>query len=183
MGNSTSRGLGKVEIKAEFEESSTEVENRIKVFNHSLKERWDLWSVFGQPENNLLENRCYFTLDLQSDAIFIENWRRTTVISEKMLYEFVGLTEKDNAVKLELAYSSYNHRSGWNSAWGLMKDVELVTNKGGVYLFSVSKESESLWIEKLKELELKGVGDRTSEGFGQIQVCNEFHNVFREEPK
>lgn len=109
-----------------------------------------------------------------------------------MLCEFVGLDkefaklkseEQNDFLKLEVVYSSYNYRSGWNSAWGLMKDIELVTNRGGVYLFSTSQENEQLWIDKLKELEVKGVGDRTSEGYGQVQICNEFHNIFRENAK
>jgi CRISPR-associated protein Csx10 len=122
-----------------------------------------------------------------------ENWQRTTVISPKMLCEFVGLDDeyaqlndaekKENFLKLEVAYSSYNYRSGWNSAWGLMKDIELVTNRGAVYLFSTNKENENKWTDKLKDLELKGVGNRTSEGFGQVQICNEFHSVFRENAK
>jgi CRISPR-associated protein Csx10 len=193
LGSSTSRGLGKVKITATVDNDVTDVENRIKHFNKKLEERWKCWSIFGQPENDLLEKRFYFTLDLQSDAIFTENWQHTTVISPKMLCEFVNLDneftqlndgeEKDKFLKLEVAYSSYNYRSGWNAAWGLMKDIELVTNRGGVYLFSVDKGREKLWIDKLKELELKGVGERTSEGFGQVQVCNEFHLILREEAK
>jgi len=61
-----------------------------------------------------------------------------------------------------------------------MKDVELVTNRGAVYLFSTTTDKEKDWIEALKKVEMKGVGDRTCEGFGQIQVCNEFHLIFRE---
>nr|WP_228043853.1 CRISPR-associated RAMP protein Csx10 [Dolichospermum sp. LEGE 00246] len=193
LGSATSRGLGKVKITATFDNAVTDVENRIKHFNKKLEERWKCWSIFGQPENDLLEKRFYFTLDLQSDAIFTENWQHTTVIYPKMLCEFVNLDneftqlndgeEKDKFLKLEVAYSSYNYRSGWNAAWGLMKDIELVTNRGGVYLFSVDKGREKLWIDKLKELELKGVGERTSEGFGQVQVCNEFHLILREEAK
>jgi CRISPR-associated protein Csx10 len=34
----------------------------------------------------------------------------------------------------------------------------------------------------LKLLEQRGIGDRTSEGFGQVKVCDEFHCVFRENP-
>ena len=191
LGSATSRGLGKVKISAKVDNAVTDAENRIKDFNRKLEERWKCWSIFGKPENDLLEKRFYFTLDLQSDAIFIENWRHTTVISPKMLCEFVNLDnkfaqlkdeeEKDKFLKLEVAYSNYNYRSGWNVAWGLMKDIELVTNRGGVYLFSVDKGREKLWIDKLKELELKGVGEKTSEGFGQIQVCNEFHLILREE--
>ncbi|WP_066426867.1 CRISPR-associated RAMP protein Csx10 [Anabaena sp. 4-3] len=181
LGGATSRGLGKVKIEATLEDAVPDVEQRITEFNEQLKQRWQLWSVFGKPDNNVLENRKYFTIDLQSDAILTENWRRTTVISEKMLQQFAGCD--DIPLKLHTAYSSYNYRSGWNAAWGLMKDIELVTNRGAVYLFSVDKEHEKIAIDKLKELELKGVGDRTCEGFGQVQICNEFHGVFREDAK
>ncbi|MDH6074119.1 CRISPR-associated RAMP protein Csx10 [Chrysosporum ovalisporum CS-1034] len=189
LGGGSSRGLGKVHTQATIADATTDVKSPIKAFNEKLKSRWELWSVFGEPQKNLLENRTYFTLDLQADAILSENWQRTTVISPSMLCEFVNLedefaqllndTAKEDFLKLEVAYSSYNYRSGWNSAWGLMKDIELVTNRGAVYLFSTNKPD--IWIDKLNKLELKGVGDRTAEGFGQVQICNEFHNVFRKE--
>ncbi len=190
LGGATSRGLGKVEITAKIEDTVTDVDSKIATFNDKIESRWQLWSVFGKPEKNLLENRTYFTIDLQADTILSENWQRTTVISPSMLCEFVGLEDefaqlpneaKDDFLKLEVAYSSYNYRSGWNSAWGLMKDIELVTTRGAVYLFSTNQPD--IWIDKLQELELKGVGDRTSEGFGQVQICNEFHNIFRENAK
>ncbi len=181
LGSATSRGLGKVEIKAKVEAAVTDIKNRINNFNTKLEERWKEWSIFGEPENDLLNHRTYFTLDLQSHAIFTENWQHTTVISPKMLREFASVEEKNGLPKLEVAYTTYDYRSGWNAAWGLMKDIELVTNRGGMYLFSVDKGKEKLWIDKLTELELKGVGERTSEGFGQVQICNEFHNILREE--
>jgi CRISPR-associated protein Csx10 len=188
LGGATSRGLGKVTIKAEIEDASANVEARITELKNKLQERWKLWSVFGTPEKNLLENRTYFTLNLQADAILAENWRRTTVISPQMLCQAVELDnefsqlskeEQENFLKLEVAYSSYNYRSGWNAAWGLMKDIELVTNRGAVYLFSTKQPD--FWMDKLKELELKGIGDRTSEGFGNVQICNPFHLIMREE--
>ena len=179
LGGSASRGLGKVEIDLKIPvDAQPNIVNKVREFNKKLRNRWDEWgNVFGKIE---WADRTYFTLDLQADAILTEQWRCTTVISEAMLKYFAGVNE-DSSLKLEAAYSSYDYRSGWNSAWGLMKDVELVTNKGGVYLFSVKKEREEEWIEALKYLEEKGVGDRTCEGFGQIQICNKFHLVFREE--
>ncbi|EAW35828.1 CRISPR-associated RAMP protein Csx10 [Lyngbya sp. PCC 8106] len=182
LGGSTSRGLGKVKIKAECRKKSDSVKDRIKQFNAKLKERWQLWgSLFIPASEKYSQERTYFTLDLQSDAILTENWRRTTVISEAMLKEFAGIKDsEDSSLKLEVAYSSYDYYSGWNAAWGLMKDVELVTNKGGVYLFSISKTQTQTWYSALEILENKGVGERTNEGFGQVQICNEFHLVFRE---
>ena len=179
LGGSTSRGLGKVEIQTKNPvDAKIDVSDRITEFNQKLKERWHKWGVFGSPIKESPTNRTYFTLDLQSDAILTENWRRTTVISEKMLHQFAGIEDKYDSLHLEAAYSSYEYLSGWNAAWGLMKDVELITQKGSVYLFSTTQPG--LWIQRLGELEIRGLGDRTSEGFGQIQICNQFHLVFRE---
>ena len=175
IGGSTSRGLGKVKLKASAGSAPNSLEARVERFNQALKKRISLWSIFGQHDADL--SRTYFTIDLQADAILNENWQRTTVISAEMLQQFTGIAELP---KLHSAYSSYDYRSGWNAAWGLMKDVELVTNRSGVYLFSIADERQS-WIEALKVLEETGVGDRTVEGFGQVRICDEFHWVFREE--
>ncbi len=177
LGGSISRGLGKVELKAIAGKNIEDISERIHQFNQALQDRWQHWlEAFGELENHLLNNKTYFTLDLQSDAILTDNWQRTTVISADMLRQFARV--KDESLELHVAYSSYDYRSGWNAAWGLMKDVELVTNKGAVYLFSTSQPQ--LWLEALPNLEWRGVGDRTSEGFGQVQVCNDFHQIFRE---
>jgi CRISPR-associated protein Csx10 len=178
LGGSISRGLGRVRIEAKIVEIQSDVERRIEHFNNKLHKRWQRWKIFNENQPDLSKEYFYFTLDLQSDPIFTEQWQRTTVISEAMLLQFTGV--EDSGLKLEVAYSSYDYRSGWNSALGLMKDMELITNKGAVYLFSASKDKWHDWIKALGELEMNGVGDRTCEGFGQVQVCNEFHNVFRE---
>jgi CRISPR-associated protein Csx10 len=178
LGGSGSRGLGKVEIAAKPPKTLQPiVQERINKFNQALEDRWKTWSIFGQPLKDAIQNRTFFTIDLQADAILTENWQRTMVISEALLRQFAGV--EDASLELHATYSSYSYRSGWNAAWGLMKDVELVTNKGAVYLFSTTQPE--LWLEKLGELELKGVGDRTCEGFGQVQICNEFHLIFRED--
>ena len=176
LGGSASRGLGKVEIEVTQPVQTTVITTRIQTFNQAMRDRWLEWgNVFGHPEP-FPENQQYFTLDLQADAILSDQWRRTTVISPEMLRQMTGL--QDSSLELHAVYSSYDYRSGWNAAWGLMKDVELATNRGAVYLFSTSQLEQ--WIPQLEQLEIKGVGERTTEGFGQVQVCNEFHHVFRE---
>ncbi|HEY9872605.1 MAG TPA: CRISPR-associated RAMP protein Csx10 [Candidatus Obscuribacterales bacterium] len=176
LGGSASRGLGKAQITATRSTVTATLASRIDQFNQELQKRWQTWQIFGEPHQDLLADRTYFTLDLQSDAILAENWQRTTVISPTMLQQFSGVD--DSSLQLHVAYTSYDYRSGWNAAWGLMKDVELVTNKSAVYLFSTAQPQ--LWMPALERLQMRGVGDRTSEGFGQLQVCNHFHLVFRE---
>ncbi|PZO35015.1 MAG: CRISPR-associated RAMP protein Csx10 [Shackletoniella antarctica] len=178
LGGSTSRGLGKVKIQAEVSDYQSETERRVNAFNQVLRDRWQTWgNLFDSPQSPLPETCKFFTLDLQSEAILSEQWRRTTVISPAMLRQMAGVDDPDLA--LQATYSSYDYRSGWNAAWGLMKDVELVTTKGAVYLFSTP--NLEAWLPALAALERRGVGERTPEGFGQVQVCSEFHHVFREE--
>jgi CRISPR-associated protein Csx10 len=177
LGGSASRGLGKVEIEASVRDYQAEIDARVTAFNTKLRDRWQTWhNIFGAAQEALPENREFFTLNLQSDAILTEQWRRTTVISPGMLRQIAGID--DPRLELHATYSSYDYRSGWNAAWGLMKDVELVTNKGAVYLFSTPKLQ--VWMPALEKLEQGGVGERTTEGFGQVQICSKFHSVFRE---
>ncbi|PZV22064.1 MAG: CRISPR-associated RAMP protein Csx10 [Leptolyngbya sp.] len=178
LGGSTSRGLGKVKIQAEVSDYQSETERRVNAFNQVLRDRWQTWgNLFDSPQSPLPETCKFFTLNLQAEAILSEQWRRTTVISPAMLRQMAGVDDPDLA--LQATYSSYDYRSGWNAAWGLMKDVELVTTKGAVYLFSTP--NLEAWLPALAALERRGVGERTPEGFGQVQVCSEFHHVFREE--
>lgn len=181
FGGSTSRGLGAVEIITEPTiRIEPDVQARIHQFNKMLNERWDSWQhIFRTPLTDVITNRTFFTLGLQADAILAENWQRTMVISKAMLKQFADV--QDKSLQLHVAYSSYDYRGGWNAAWGLMKDIELVTNKGSVYLFSTTNPDN--WWQALSDLELKGVGERTSEGFGQVRVCDEFHLIFREAAK
>jgi CRISPR-associated protein Csx10 len=177
LGGSTSRGLGKVHIETQLEdieEQANSIKQRIAKINKNLIERWAFWNAFC--ESRSIAERTFFTIVLQSDAILTEHWQRTTVISEAMLQRFANHPDPD--IQLHMAYSSYDYRSGWNAAWGLQKDVELMTNMGSVYLFST--QHPEAWHEPLARLENKGVGDRVSEGFGQVRVCDEFHLVFRE---
>lgn len=176
LGGSTSRGLGKVEINANLVKIINDIQAKIELFNSKLWKRWKKWSIFGNFIKELPQ-KTYFTLDLQADAILTENWQRTTVISPAMLQQFTGVD--DSSLEIHTAYSSYDYRSGWNAAWGLMKDVELITNKGAVYLFSTSHPEK--WYSALANLELTGVGEKTCEGFGQVEICNEFHLVLRED--
>lgn len=183
VGGSASRGLGKVHVQVSEPKavvSSNSIEKRIDAFNQKLTERWNWWNVLGRTSSNPAKTRTFFTLNLQANAILTENWRRTTVVSPAMLAPLLGLNATD--VILHTAHSNYSYRSGWNAAWGLPKDTELVTDMGSVYLFSILKENQSGCYEALANLEQVGIGNRCSEGYGQITVCDEFHQLMRENP-
>jgi CRISPR-associated protein Csx10 len=179
LGGSASRGLGNVQITAKVPESqsSDSVNHRLEAFKQQLEQRWQIWSGLKSPSQSSVEGKVFFTIGLQSEAILTEHWQRTTVISEAMLQQATGVV--DGSLQLHRSYCSYDYRGGWNSAWGLMKDVELITNRGAVYLFST--DNIDPWRPALAKLEETGVGDRTCEGFGQVLICDPFHTIFREQ--
>jgi CRISPR-associated protein Csx10 len=179
IGGSTSRGLGKISLQLELIEAKSDLNDRLTAFNLAFQQRWQLWQMFDRSQANPTTDRTFFTIGLQSEAILSERWQRSMVISAAMLQTAVG--KLPGALRLEVAYSSYDYRSGWNNAWGLMKDTELVTERGAVYLFSIDTVDLAAWIVALTDLENCGIGDRLMEGFGQIRVCDDFHCVFREE--
>lgn len=181
LGGSASRGLGKVSIDVSNDlpvvSNKNVIQQRVKAFNEKLQERRSLWSVLGKSHIDF-NQRQFFTLNFQSDAILRENWQRITVVSAEMLAALIGAKAIDAC--LHAAYTSYDYRSGWNAAWGLSKDTELVTNKGSVLLFSLpTVEMNQCW-RAFVDLERNGIGERCSEGYGQITICDDFHQVMRE---
>ncbi|NEZ59123.1 type III-D CRISPR-associated RAMP protein Csx10 [Adonisia turfae] len=187
LGSSGSRGLGKVTIDAKETSIEQDLDTRLDSFNTAVTSRWqNCWSILSNPDirspltDTEGNNLTFFSVSLQSEAILTEQWRRTTVISPAML-EQLSYAPDNASVKPCGVYSSYGYRSGWNSAWGLMKDQELVTNKGSTYLFSTTA-SQQEWLEALSHIETNGIGERTAEGYGQVRVCHEFHHqAMREE--
>jgi CRISPR-associated protein Csx10 len=181
IGGGVSRGLGRVHIEAKVNPAKNDLKQRIAAFNQALQKRWSLWTVMQPDEQSNPGDRTFFTLDLQSDAILSDHWQRTMVVSPDMLGQGNDVANDD--LQLHASHTSYGYRAGWNAAWGLMKEMELVTNRGAVFLFSTGQPqqwNDDRWLEQLAALEIWGIGDRTSEGFGQVRICDEFHTIFRE---
>jgi CRISPR-associated protein Csx10 len=179
LGGSTSRGLGQVSFQVKQYDFKSSVKDNVNTFNQGLKSRWQQWEdLFGKcySVQNPSGDRHFFTINLQSHAILTDQWRRTTVISPTMLQQRTGVV--DPSLKLEVAYSSYDYVSGWNTAWGLPKDLELITTQGSVFLFST--ENIEAWYAALESLEYQGIGSRTNEGFGAVKICDYFHTIFQE---
>jgi CRISPR-associated protein Csx10 len=180
IGGSVSRGLGRVILEANLQSPASNVQTRVQNFNTKLRERWQLWSTLLSGDR-ALPDRTFFAIDLQSEAILAENWQRTMVIVPSMLSDINGMQNVD--LHLHASHASYDYRNGWNAAWGLMKETELITNCGSAFLFSINTPDawkNKNWVAVLEDLETRGIGDRTAEGFGQVRICDEFHTIVRE---
>jgi CRISPR-associated protein Csx10 len=172
VGSGPARGFGKVSIEhMDNMENYKSIDERIREFNETLARRRLLWEKLPRHQTADLSssNGTYFTLLLSSDAILRENgWTPTLRIDPSML------GEAGDQADLVRCYATPDYRGGWNTAWQLPKDTELVTRMGSVFVYRSKSNIQDL-IEPLQSLEEQGIGERRAEGFGQVRICDEFH--------
>jgi CRISPR-associated protein Csx10 len=172
VGSGPARGFGKVSIEhMESIENYKPIDERIREFNETLARRRLLWEKLSRHQTADLSssNGTYFSLLLSSDAILRKNgWAPTLNIDSSMLGK-----ARDQADPVR-CYATPDYRGGWNTAWQLPKDTELATRMGSVFVYR-SKFSIQDLVEPLQLLEEQGIGERRTEGFGQVRICDEFH--------
>lgn len=180
VGSGAARGFGRVAVEADAV-AEDDPATRVERFNDRLRERWALWEKLrprgaSAPAHSPGEG-TFFSVMLVSDAVLREEgWSPTVRLGPEML----GAAGR-NATLLR-CYALADYRGGWNTAWRLPKDTELVARMGSVYVFHTSDRVDDVgWHDALKSLEQNGVGGRRTQGFGQVRVCDEFHAVIQEE--
>jgi CRISPR-associated protein Csx10 len=130
---------------------------------------WQQYQRLGGKGNGK-EGR-YFTLTLRSDAVLrtIEGLP-TMVFDEKMLKQATGIE-----AELVRSYASYGYSGGWQSAWGLPKPAQVLSRCGSVYVYRAKSGLAPADYQALAELERRGIGELTPEGYGQVRVADAFH--------
>lgn len=171
LGGGGSRGLGEVSLKLKKDNGSDSLVERIDNFNNELQSIWKRYVNLPSIGIDQFEG-TYFTVDLQSETILTtkDGWQRSMVLTASMLQD---MAECPADVRLVRSFASYDYVGGWNAAWGLPKQIDLVTRMGSVFVFQ-TPDIDS-WIPYLQVLENIGIGARCEEGFGQLLVCDPFH--------
>lgn len=123
------------------------------------------------PKINIEEEDAVLTL-LSDAIIYNENGYSTTDIT---------YMEKELDCKIKKAFIKQSEQEGFMSVWKLKTPSEICFKAGSVFLL----EKGSINKEKLKELEITGIGERTHEGFGRFiidwQNRSEKFNIVKEE--
>jgi CRISPR-associated protein Csx10 len=172
VGSGPARGFGKVSIEhMDSTGNNKSTDERIREFNKILTKRRLLWEKLPRHQTTELSSAygTYFTLLLTSDAILRANgWAPILRIDPSTL----GIA--GDQAELVRCYATPDYRGGWNTAWQLPKDTELVTRMGSVFVYRSKSNLQDL-VEPLQRLEEQGIGERRAEGFGQVRICDEFH--------
>lgn len=168
LGAARTRGLGTVKLEPLDHETFA---------LPSLEDRFDqLQQVWRQTQSSSATPNV-FTLTLNADAIVLDElWRyRSRLDEETLAREAPGAPP----VELRRCFTRTRIVSGWNSAHRLPKEDELAIVKGAAFLYTTTADREILLVW-LRQIEEQGIGERRSEGFGQVIACHPFH---REVPR
>ncbi|MZP30623.1 hypothetical protein GTO91_12955 [Heliobacterium undosum] len=186
VGAKTSVGLGRVQTQfvqtgkaAEGSKADHEavkaLAKRLESFNRYLRENRFLYPA---------EQKTYFSLTLLSETIpqstpedvddGCEEYRSTkrlqTQLASRVLCGLPGL-------ETVLVLADYTMRGGFDTSASsaLRRPSELYLTAGSVFVFAVPGAADDDLIQKLYEIEMNGLGCRTSDGYGAVSVCDDFH--------
>jgi CRISPR-associated protein Csx10 len=177
LGGGGSRGLGAVRVEVDDAGEAEPVVARLERFRAAFAVRRGQYAKLAPQSVAALEGH-YFSVDLRADAILrAGGWAPTAVVDADLLRAATGVD--DPSLTLVRAYAAPGWRGGWQAAWGMARPSELVARRGSCFLFRTADASQ--WQMALADLEERGLGARTAEGYGAVRVCDPFHLVLREQ--
>jgi CRISPR-associated protein Csx10 len=119
-------------------------------------------------ENQSLENRLeseYLQITLLSDMI-LQNEYGQYVVEAPIQLLAESLDIEPEQLKLQKCFMSSTLIGGFNKKWGLPLPQVPAIASGSVFVF----KSLSLDLQRVKDLEFYGLGERTVEGFGRVII-------------
>ena len=163
IGGERTYGYGQVEvIEARINTYPNSIEAKLVTFNDKLKEY--LPDVGSQ----------HFVVTLNSDTILVDRFLRFSSMLNEIILKDYFHTELN--FKLVKSFCTTKIVQGWSNIHKLPKENDLAILKGGVFLFKTEIETDpQILIEYLQEIESQGIGERKTEGFGEVIICNPFH--------
>lgn len=170
LGTARARGLGKarLEIRPLTGESLPPLADRLEAFRQRLR------SPYGASQSDFL----YFALTLRSpllvrDAAGVPAGRPEAAA----LAAYVGALPALEYVEAASAVE-WEVWDGWAMAWGLPKPLVTAVAPGSVLVYRAPAKERETVLAFLEELEEKGLGERRSEGWGEVVACDPFHVLF-----
>lgn len=162
IGKYSSNGYGKIHLTERSEQSDNSLQARIETFQRKAKDE-DLLSVLFLSDMRI-------SIPQGKRLIFTE-W-------EKLIFG-----EKDLPFTLEKIYTETTLYSGYDTAreWGKWRDAfpNLLLKMGSSLLLRIREGQRDVALILLDQLEKTGIGERCSDGYGQISVCHPLHTIGR----
>ncbi|MFV9504100.1 MAG: type III-B CRISPR module-associated Cmr3 family protein [Oscillochloridaceae bacterium umkhey_bin13] len=176
LGGRQTSGLGAVQITLHPTPLSPDgpeaIMQRITALTKRFQAQMKVYTALGgQAWPQPIADTSIFTVNLLSDAILYEHgWLPTQEFSAQQLEEAIGIK-----ATLLRAFTTTKPVGGWHTLWQRPKPSAIAVAMGGLYVFQAATPLDANACVRLAQLQLDGIGDRRSEGFGQVRICDEFH--------
>ncbi|HUT04682.1 MAG TPA: RAMP superfamily CRISPR-associated protein [bacterium] len=181
VGALRSRGLGRLSLRLAAPPAKANVREAVLRFNAAIMAELLRWGRLWDGARSIGEEierkgRLFFSILFLSDLVlprwsFWESGDGTVL--EKQLSE-AGIFAKE-----VLSYLRFGSIGGWNAACQAPRGLMRTIQRGSVCLFEsrASGAAKEELCRKLEAAQDTGLGLRTSDGFGGIAVCNDFHTI------
>lgn len=167
VGSGRSSGLGKLGISVESSNSisantvAEEIRHRVTVFNNLL-------ATEANSQNIKREHTLYIPLTLKSDLILRDDCMRyVTTLDDKWFKNVTGASGK-----LVHQCSRTRRIGGWDGILKMPREDVWGIAAGSVFVFALEQEPD---YGRLAKIQLEGIGERTSEGFGNVIWADDWH--------
>lgn len=167
IGSGRSSGLGKIGISIESSNSvcmdsvAKGIRDRARAFNNLLVTE-------AKSRGIELENTLYIPLTLKSDLILRDDCMRfITALDDEWFTNATGASGK-------LVYQCSRTRriGGWDGISKMPREDVWGIASSSVFVFALEQEPD---YGLLAEVQLEGIGERTSEGYGKITWADDWH--------
>lgn len=167
VGYGRTRGLGLMTVQACRRTASP------RLWPSDLQERLEQFNDKAAEVGCAEQDHTLFSLTLLSDTIVLDPcFRHRAQIDSIALAEEIAPRLGD--AKLLLCFAETRIVHGWSTPHGLPLTADRAITAGSTFVFQTG-----LGIEELASLfanvEGRGMGERTDEGFGRIVICHPFH--------
>ena len=196
VGHARTRGYGDMRLRLDQPVDREDAPTRVR--------RWRQWSddlarFLASPPlsvRDLVPDGFYFSLSFPAGAVIVDRVLRYTLDSAAMIDWLPPMPavavafplherparrlESGGEVRWIAAATGHEHLRGWNAAHGLPRQDEWAVARGAVYVyrFEGSPHQREEIIARLVSLSEDGAGLRRNEGFGAVDVSDQFHRRF-----
>ena len=125
-------------------------------------------------DDNDRTDREFLTVTLLSNLILRDDWGQYAIIPPSTKHEIPApLTrELKNILGREIqpirCFTNTTVVGGFNRKWGLPLPTVSALASGSVFVFEI--DNSSLRLDQIQAIELKGIGERRTEGFGRVAI-------------
>ncbi len=168
IGTARSRGMGKVVLR--FKEVPLPT-------RQAIAERIDSFQPKDSDGSLVDPEHLWFSLTARSPVLVLDEWGLPAETITPELLSFYANYNVSDFVKLckEATLIEREALGGWSQTWGMPKPVNMVIAAGSVFTYCAPVVERDAIVDLLADLETTGIGERLSEGLGDLVACDELH--------